>query len=616
MMNSLLAPVRALQSGVRTGVKAGAAPAGDCMPIKVLAVYCVLAIVALMATTLPSAKDYVGNDNDDVMRLVMVRDLLAGQGWFDTMQYRLGPNGTLMHWSRFIDLPLANLIAFFSLFLSATKAEAVALTVWPLLMVLPLFYGMGLAGFRLGGRPVMHAVLILSGILILTMNRFQPGSIDHHNLQLALIAIVVAMLLDPAHRRRSLSVAGFCAGFAIAIGAETMPLIATFCAVVALLWCWHGEKYAAAAQAFGLSLAATVTAAFFLTVPPQAYSTVTCDNLSLGFYSLAAFGGGFLFLASALFSRAPLGVRVAALGGIGILVGAAALVIAPQCLQNPLNALDPMLVELWLNGVSEAQSVTAFFSNDIQFFATYYAVGLLGILVCIHRIFSGRMVEAHIVMLGLIGVCYGVGLIQVRGTVFATTLSTIVLARAIIDARRLSNANPKNIGRALAFIALTLGSVPAAWAVAGLAIPVEEAGKTASETAEATVRNDCESAEALAGLSRLPPGLVASPSDSGVEVLRYSRHRALTAPYHRNQAGMLTELHIGLARPNEAEAFIRGAGVTILAFCAADSQTQRLMKMAPEGLYAELAAGHVPDYLRAEPDDAKGGVKLFTVKQP
>ena len=34
-----------------------------------------------------------GNDlsTDDAMRLVEVRDFLAGQGWFDLTQYRLGP---------------------------------------------------------------------------------------------------------------------------------------------------------------------------------------------------------------------------------------------------------------------------------------------------------------------------------------------------------------------------------------------------------------------------------------------------------------------------------------------------------------------------------------------
>lgn len=48
---------------------------------------------------------------DDAMRLVEVRDLLAGQNWFDLTQYRLNsPNGVVTHWSRLIDLPLAVLI--------------------------------------------------------------------------------------------------------------------------------------------------------------------------------------------------------------------------------------------------------------------------------------------------------------------------------------------------------------------------------------------------------------------------------------------------------------------------------------------------------------------------
>ena len=43
---------------------------------------------------------------DDAMRLVEVRDLINGQGWFDLRQYRLNPPGVLMHWSRVIDFPL------------------------------------------------------------------------------------------------------------------------------------------------------------------------------------------------------------------------------------------------------------------------------------------------------------------------------------------------------------------------------------------------------------------------------------------------------------------------------------------------------------------------------
>ena len=61
-----------------------------------VAVYSILTILILAGLNLPGARDYVGVDNDDVMRLVQVRDFLGGQSWFDLMQYRLGlPGGTL-----------------------------------------------------------------------------------------------------------------------------------------------------------------------------------------------------------------------------------------------------------------------------------------------------------------------------------------------------------------------------------------------------------------------------------------------------------------------------------------------------------------------------------------
>ena len=41
---------------------------------------------------LPTLADS-GLDNDSVMRLVTVRDLIAGQSWFDTTQYRMGLAG-------------------------------------------------------------------------------------------------------------------------------------------------------------------------------------------------------------------------------------------------------------------------------------------------------------------------------------------------------------------------------------------------------------------------------------------------------------------------------------------------------------------------------------------
>src|SRR5260370_41349134 len=68
-------------------------------------------LATVMAQLLTGLGAKSGMSTDDAMRLVEVRDLLAGQGWFDLTQYRLNPpDGVVMHWSRLIDLPLALLI--------------------------------------------------------------------------------------------------------------------------------------------------------------------------------------------------------------------------------------------------------------------------------------------------------------------------------------------------------------------------------------------------------------------------------------------------------------------------------------------------------------------------
>jgi hypothetical protein len=211
--------------------------------------YSLLLIVAIIVMKVPNAKDYVGADNDDGMRLVEVRDFLNGQGWFDLMQYRMGLGpGTLMHWSRLIDLPIATLIRFFGLVLPQQSAEAAALLVWPLSLIVPSLWGMGLAGRRVGGVFGMHIALLLATFLLVTSNRFLPGSIDHHNAQFALAAIMTAMLLDEDHRPLSYAIAAFCAALAIAIGAETTPFVAGVCLVVAISWAWEGDTVCTGCQ--------------------------------------------------------------------------------------------------------------------------------------------------------------------------------------------------------------------------------------------------------------------------------------------------------------------------------------------------------------------------------
>jgi hypothetical protein len=65
-------------------------------------------------------------------------------------------------------------------------------------------------------------------------------------------------------------------------------------------------------------------------------------------------------------------------------------------------------------------------------------------------------------------------------------------------------------------------------------------------TAAAKDKPSARRGMSFAAIGGLPPGLVAAPSDVGVSILRFTGNSILSAPYHRNQGGMLTEMHIGL----------------------------------------------------------------------
>jgi hypothetical protein len=586
-----------------------------------LALYAGVTIAVVAAISLPFARDYVGGDNDDVMRLVQVRDLLSGQGWFDLTQYRLGlEGGTLMHWSRLVDLPIAALILFFGLFVDPITAEALALSVWPLLLIVLLLAAMGLAGRRVGGVPAMHIAFGLTALLVLANNRFLPGAIDHHNLQLVLIAVLAAMLVDPRHGVLSFVIAGAAAAIATAIGIETMPLVVAACGIVAVTWVIAGDVFASAARAFALALAGVLFVLFFATTPPHLYAVVTCDSLSIGYFGLALVGGLLLFLSTFAARGRGISVRLAVLGADAVLIIATALILAPKCLRSPLADLDPMLVTHWLSRVTEARSILDVLRIEPGLLGGFYAAGVFAIGVCAFRLFRRDRVWLHATMLPLLVVAWGVAVAQVRGAVFANLLSIIPLSLLIAELRGNARGDPKNLKASLAFLAAALISVPSFWFVVGT-MTAERAGGLASRMQNATQQGDpsedCSSGTALAQLKELPPSTtIAAPSNIGADILRFTEHRVLSAPYHRNQGGMLAEIRLGLAKPEEAPGLLREAGVGLVAFCRTDAQTKYLIKTSPGGFYAVLAQGKAPPYLNALPKTENSGLQLYRVDLP
>ena len=106
-------------------------------------------------------------DTDDNMRMMQVRALIDGQGWYDLRQYRLNPpHGADMHWTRLVDLPIAGLKLLFWPLLGGRIAELVAVTVAPLLPMLVAMAALAVMARRLidpRAYAIAIALLVCAG---------------------------------------------------------------------------------------------------------------------------------------------------------------------------------------------------------------------------------------------------------------------------------------------------------------------------------------------------------------------------------------------------------------------------------------------------------------------
>jgi hypothetical protein len=164
-------------------------------------------------------------DSDDAMCMVQVRDLMAGQGWFDMIIHRIDPaQGLFIHWSRVVDVPLVLLIGIFRLFANPEAAEGLARIAFPLMLQGGLYAGLAWCGGLLigaRGRVLAIALGFLSGPMF---GQFQPGRIDHHAPQIALLVFVIGASLAAldGSRARFAALAGALTALSPAISIENL----------------------------------------------------------------------------------------------------------------------------------------------------------------------------------------------------------------------------------------------------------------------------------------------------------------------------------------------------------------------------------------------------------
>src|SRR3954464_5678763 len=292
-------------------------------------------------------------DTDDNMRIMQVRGLLHGQGWYDLRQHHLNPPvGFNIHWSRLVDLPIAGLILGLRPVFGGPGGERWAVAIAPLLPYLLLLFSLALTARRLLGPsayPLAFLTLFFAGS---TNGMFMPERIDHHGWQLALLALSISAIADPRRVRGGLTL-GISTALSLAIGLEMLIYLALAGVAMVLFWVDDPDERERL-QAYAVSLGGGTAFAFLIFASNDNWNAV-CDALSPVWLSNALIGSALMF-GLAWISPADWKRRLALAVGAGIIVAGFHALVWPHCLQR-LEGVSPEVERLWLSHVKEARPV-------------------------------------------------------------------------------------------------------------------------------------------------------------------------------------------------------------------------------------------------------------------
>jgi hypothetical protein len=539
---------------------------------------------------------------DDAMRLVEVRDLLAGQGWFDPMQYRLDPpDGVAMHWSRLIDLPLAALIRAGAVVLPQALAERVATILWPAALLLIFLAGVARLARELAGDAAARLALLFAALMAPVLQHFRPGAIDHHNAQLALLVWSLALTARATATPRDTAIAGLLCALSLAIGQELAHAVAAIAALTALHWIIRGEAAAQATMAFALAFATATLALFAAAVAPARYGIAACDALSIVQVVIAGMGGVGLAMLANLRALSTTVRRLSGAAALGFLLSATMFLAFPACLGDPLGPLDPRLAELWLAHVTEARSIVSMLHDLPQDVPPYYGLpfaGLvLGLLRCLRE--RGGQRWTWIVAVTVLAALSVVAAWQIRAGAAANAVAIALVPAALLRGLQAPDDRAVflGLGRAVLLAALLLNPLALIAIGRAAAHVIETASGTHRPTVIADGPGTCRRSADYAPLARLPRGLVLAFIDAGPFLLMETPHAVLAAPYHRDLKGNAAMFDFFLGTPSEAAARSTALGVDYIAFCPGAPERYTYAASAPDGLAAALGRGEVPDSL-------------------
>jgi hypothetical protein len=543
---------------------------GDREPVAVLVL-----VWATVATALAvmhwSSMDAAFGSPDNAMRLAEVRAFLAGAPWFDPHEPRLAPPlGYDTHWSRLLDGAIAGLILLFRQFTNADLAERLARCVWPLLLSAPALFACYASAVRLGGTAAGRATLIGAAFAMIAIPvLFVPGEIDHHNAQVTLTLVMIACMLWCENSPRLAAAAGIAGGLLLGVGLEAAALLVALVGTLALLVVYDA-RWSAPVRAFALALAGSTALAYAALTPAAFRFTPMCDELGVNTAAAVLAGSLGLALVATFGTAWTRMVRLAAMAVTGAVALGVFAAFEPRCLKGPFGLVDPAIIPLWLDNVSEVQSIFSLIRNLGADGVAHLAFPCVVIASAALVIWRGLRTPLAWAPLAALAIATVIAAGTIRMSMYVTWLGMPFVGAAVHAlSERTTRPLLVRMGGAV------LASPPAValvviWLAAIVGEPTGKPAAAGAKTAPLwTVDvSRCFRPETYRSVAAMPPGLIFSPLELGPSLLAFTPHRVSGAGYHRADKSIVFEEEVMRGSASVARERLAERGVAYVMTCA------------------------------------------------
>ncbi len=549
-------------------------------------------------------------DPDDIMRLLQVRDLIAGQSWFDLTQYRVDAanGGVGMHWSRLVDLPVALVIVLLTPIFGSAAAETAALIAVPLATLAIAILLAARIAWRLMGDEEASLTALVVALSVPVLFQLGPMRIDHHGWQ-----IVCALVAINGLMARSPKVGGWVIGASVAtwlsISIEGLPLAVVFFGVLAFRWL--RDRAARVWLVSAIQALAVVSAGLFLLTRGIADLATYCDAISP--VHLAMFGWGGLVLS--LLAKAEPAPRGIVFGGFAIAGGSALgmlLYAAPQCaVGGGFAELDPLVARYWHANVLEGMPI---WRQSLSTALQYAVTPLIALAAAVNLAGKSRdwLRQFWIDYAVFLAAALLVAVFVSRAGAVACALAAPPLAWQLRQWLRAIRSMESPAPRIAAMLGVCCALLPAFPAMLlASAMPARASLGGAGDTPIKAI--DCRVQDAGDALAALPKGEFYAPLDIAPELLLVSDHSVIATGHHRGHEAMKVLIETALASREDAYATLMQRGTSYVALCPSLGEARIYSRIAPEGFVADLVKGESPQWLKPIELDGLAGLQVWRI---